>query len=414
MKIRRKRVNMILFVLIGIIALSIGYAAISAVNLIINGNSVASVDESNFDVKFIEENGVSPKVNPSNMGTANILDDTTASFSISGNLRKGDSVVVTYKIKNNSNGIGAKISLDLTNSNDEYYRVTEEIIDNELQAGDTTYVNIIVEMMANPFEENQNTTITAKLIAKPIEDETATGTSSNVLIKSNPESFATDSWGLIKRAVHNNDTSMYNIGDTKKIIIDGNEYTLRLANKSTYDWCENENYSETACGFVVEFTNITTEMKLKDTNSNVGGYPVTNAYTYLNGKLLNSLPADLKAILAKTRVISGHSNLESANYVDYNQKLYLLSGVEVFGSDPDDTAASTTTQLDYYRNNNVTRTNNINYAIKFKGSNNWRYWLRTANYNKYGYQAVSRNGLLNNYYPDTVDQAGIAPAFRIT
>ena len=190
MKIRRKRVNMILFVLIGIIALSIGYAAISAVNLIINGNSVASVDESNFDVKFIEENGVSPKVNPSNMGTANILDDTTASFSISGNLRKGDSVVVTYKIKNNSNGIGAKISLDLTNSNDEYYRVTEEIIDNELQAGDTTNVNIIVEMMANPFEENQNTTITAKLIAKPIEDETATGTSSNVLVKSNPESFA--------------------------------------------------------------------------------------------------------------------------------------------------------------------------------------------------------------------------------
>ena len=28
------------------------------------------------------------------------------------------------------------------------------------------------------------------IIAKPIEDETATGTSSNVLVKSNPESFA--------------------------------------------------------------------------------------------------------------------------------------------------------------------------------------------------------------------------------
>ena len=44
----------------------------------------------------------------------------------------------------------------------------------------------------------------------------------------------------------------------------------------------------------------------------------------------------------------------------------------MYGSDPDDTAASTTNQLDYYRDNNVNRGSNISYTIKYYNSENWR------------------------------------------
>ena len=348
------------------------------------------------------------------MGEATIVDDTTATFNISGDMRKGDSVVVTYKIINNSKGIGADIDLSLINSNTEYYQVTETITDKQLQAGEATTATVTVEMIENPFEINQSTTITAKLIANPVDDEIAISNDpKSVKSPPDPESFATDSWTTIKKAVRDNNTSLYHIGDTKEVEINEVNYTVRLANKSSHDWCDNEVYSETACGFVIEFVDDTSEMKLKTDESNNGGYPATAAYTYLNEELINILPTDLKKVIASTRVISGHNISESTNYVNNKQKLYLLSGVEVYGSDPDDTASSTTTQLDYYRNNNVNRGSNISYTIKYYNSENWRWWLRTPNYSDYGYNGVSKDGYLRHYYPNNSDRGGIAPAFRI-
>ena len=329
-------------------------------------------------------------------------------------MRKGDSVVVTYKIINNSKGIGADIDLSLINSNTEYYQVTETITDKQLQAGEATTATVTVEMIENPFEIDQSTTITAKLIANPVDDEIAISNDpKSVKSPPDPESFATDSWTTIKKAVRDNNTSLFHIGDTKEVEINEVNYTVRLANKSSHDWCDNEVYSETACGFVIVFVDDTSEMKLKTDESSNGGYPATAAYTYLNEELINILPTDLKKVIASTRVISGHNISESTNYVNNKQKLYLLSGVEVYGSDPDDTASSTTTQLDYYRNNNVNRGNNISYTIKYYNSENWRWWLRTPNYSDYGYNGVSKDGYLRHYYPNNSDRGGIAPAFRI-
>ena len=114
--------------------------------------------------------------------------------------------------------------------------------------------------------------------------------------------------GNYKKAVRDNNTSLYHIGDTKEVEINEVNYTVRLANKSSHDWCDNEVYSETACGFVIEFVDDTSEMKLKTDESNNGGYPATAAYTYLNEELINILPTDLKKVIASTRVISGHNS----------------------------------------------------------------------------------------------------------
>lgn len=81
-----------------------------------------------------------------------------------------------------------------------------------------------------------------------------------------PVSFATDSWATIKKAVQDNNTSLYNVGDTKEVNINGTDYTVRIANKTTGEHCGDEDtaYSQTACGFVVEFIDEPTKMKMSN------------------------------------------------------------------------------------------------------------------------------------------------------
>ena len=63
-----------------------------------------------------------------------------------------------------------KISLNLTNSNTEYFSVEEYIDDDELNAGDIIYVRISVVMIKTPIDNVESTNIVAKLIANPADD----------------------------------------------------------------------------------------------------------------------------------------------------------------------------------------------------------------------------------------------------
>ena len=91
--------NIIVCSFICILAITIGHAAISALNLNIYSNAIARSEQANFRVKFVDEENISPKVEPWNMGEATIVDDTTATFNISGDMRKGDSVVVKTEVE---------------------------------------------------------------------------------------------------------------------------------------------------------------------------------------------------------------------------------------------------------------------------------------------------------------------------
>ena len=243
-------------------------------------------------------------------------------------------------------------------------------------------------------------------------------------------SFATDSWDTIELAVEKGDTSKYNVGDTKTISMDvdgdgtNENYTVRIANKSTNSNCSNENYSQTACGFVVEFQDIITQKAMRETYINVGGYPATNVYTYLNKTLVGRLPTDIQNVLAKTRVISGYGNngIDTSNFTT-TDNLYLLSSEEVYGIDGGghnfyDTAHGTSQQLDYYSNNGVTystnslRGANLDKAIKqYNSSISW-WWLRPADSSGDGvFHAVDSGGYFCRNLAYICD--GVAPAFRI-
>ena len=274
-------------------------------------------------------------------------------------------------------------------------------------------------MIKTPINNAVTTSITATLIATAVENDSATGGSPASKVAGEPESFSTDSWATIQKAVQNNNTSVYNVGDTKSVTINGNNYRVRIANKTIGEHCGDNDteYSQTACGFVVEFADIITEMKMRNTYTNVGGYPFTLVYDYLKNTLYGQLPSDLQAAIKPTRVISGHGTNNSTNFTT-TDNLYLLSGVEVFGSDEYDTAAGTSHQLEYYSNNGVTYSTNsmsgtnLDKAIKQYNSSNGLWWLRpAASYNYVNFRGIDSSGNLSGYNADGT--CGVSPAFRI-
>ena len=401
----KRTFQIVLFVLIGLVALGIGYAGITAVDLIVNGHGLVTASQANFIVHFISTT-TSPKIT-TGTGTAWIdrNDDTIASFEVTGLSKKGDTAVATYTVKNDSNDIGADVSIELEYTNCEWFKVTESIQDSQLKAGDSTTVLVTVELLKTPVDEDIST---SPYISK---------------------SFSSDSWEAISYAVENKQLSKYKVGDTKKITIENKEYTLRVANIGTPEECADESYSETACGFVVEFVDIVKLMPMKKTNS-AGGYTTSDVVKYLNEELYPQLPEGLKKIIADTRVVSGHGSNDSSDYVMENQKLFLLSAAEIMGpnSFSNDSTRNKTSQLEYYKNSGTQKvyytacygcggcsTYSYNAIVgsikKYNGYNNG-YWLRNPD----------SSSSSNFTYVDTYGQArssgysanlGIVPAFRI-
>ena len=232
-----------------------------------------------------------------------------------------------------------------------------------------------------------------------------------------PVSFSSDSWETINFAILSGNTSKYNVGDTKEIDMGSlGTHTLRIANKSTPAECSQSGFSQTACGFVLEFADIITKRVMNSSSTNVGGWPETSMRTYVNNDIYNALPSDLKDIIIDTTVVSGHGSTSGESNFTSIDKLYLLSAHEVWSDGTSnqvssyDTAYNNTRQLDYYSNLGVT-TNKYSGAIKKNNGSGANWWLRTKhNYNNVYFQ-VDTGGDWSNPY--TSSSYGVSPAFRI-
>ena len=418
-KFSKKQLQVFIFICIAIISLGIGYAAISSIILTINGTGTVSVNSNNFNVHFDET--VNPTITQ-DMGSATIdaQDNKVAHITVTGLSKVGDSALAEYTVINESNGIGVEFGLELTNTNTEYFRVTESIVKKQLQAGQSTKVRVLVELTKTPLENTVTTNITGTITSNAIDNAGATSTA-GISVQS-PTAFESDSWSTIKTNIQNGNTDQYNVGDTKTVKINNNDFTVRIANKSTAQNCGNSDYSQTACGFVVEFADIITKMKMRDTNTNVSGYPATLVYDYLKNTLYIQLPSDLQTVIKPTRVISGYGSNDSTNFTT-TDKLYLLSPKEVYGINDGqyhfyDTAYGMSHQLEYYSNNGVTYSTNswsgtnLDKAIKQYNSSNTWWWLRPASSStSYFFAIVSDYGFWSNTYANYA--LGVAPAFRI-
>ena len=229
-------------------------------------------------------------------------------------------------------------------------------------------------------------------------------------------SFATDSWSTIAKNVKS-DPSTYSVGSEKEIEIDGTSYTVRIANNTTPDECSGDDFSQTACGFVVEFVDIVEERQMNSTDTNVGGWKDSAMRTYANGDFYNNLPEELRKVIIDTKVISGHGSTSGETNFTSIDKIYLLSEHEVWEDgtsnqvSSNDTAYNNTRQLDYYKSKGVT-TSNYSGAIKNNNGDASTWWLRGANSNNGGvFLSVGDDGDWGSNYAHTTN--GLAPAFRI-
>ena len=233
-----------------------------------------------------------------------------------------------------------------------------------------------------------------------------------------PTQFEKDDWSTIVSNVKSGNISDYNIGDTKKVDLGTyGTHTLRIANTSTPSECSGTGFSQTACGFVLEFEDTITEKEMNSKSTNVGGWPASSMYTFVNTDIYNAIPEELRNGIIDTTVVSGHGSTSGETNFTSTDKLYLLSTGEIWangtsGSITQDSARTLTRQLDYYKMRNVT-TSNYGDAIKKNGSSADWLWLRAAHSgNNIVFFNVYNNGSWNSGIGASAS-GGVAPAFRL-
>ena len=238
-----------------------------------------------------------------------------------------------------------------------------------------------------------------------------------------PTQFEKDSWTAIVANVKANKISQYNVGDTKEVDMGTyGTHTLRIANTSTPSECSGTGFSQTACGFVLEFADIITKHNMNPSGTykgtqydygwNKDGWPATGMRTFVNNDIYNAIPSEIKNAIINTTVVSSHGWNDTSNFTS-TDKLYLLEPKEIYTDfdNTTDTAEDLTRTLDYYTSIGVT-TDSYSGAIKKNGTSADYWWLRAASSNdNYNFYSVISDGDWDaNIARYTY---GVAPAFRL-
>ena len=241
--------------------------------------------------------------------------------------------------------------------------------------------------------------------------------------------FATDSWSTIIANVKAGNGSEYAVGSTKEVNL-GTTYgthTLRVANTSTPDECKTEGFSQSACGFVLEFADIITTHNMNPSGTykgiqydygwNVDGWPASSMYTFVNNDIYNALPSEIKNAIIDTTVVSGHGSTSGETNFTSTDKLYLLAPKEIYSDwstyqySTYDTVKDLIRTLDYYTAQGVT-TSSHSGAIKKNGTSAAKWWLRSANSNNYVSFSFADSYGVWSTLPANITN-GVSPAFRL-
>ena len=384
---------------IAIILMSIGFAAIST-TLIINGST--NIGENTDDYSVIFTAATLDGTDVYNEVTSQ--DKKTITFRSKDLKKLNDTSVLNYEVTNNSSNYDAEVKINCgvkENTTAKYTSIKNELENNATVVKAKQKVNGTLTITLNQTTTEEITEEYTCTLEFNAVERTEIGSSS--------VSFATDSWKTIAANVKSGDVKNYNVGDTKEVDMgDLGTHTVRIANISE---CTTET-SETACGFVFEFADIITNQSVNSTNTNVGGWTKSAIRTYISNDIFNALPSDLQNVIITTKVISGHGKTSGEKNFETEDKLYLLTSKEIYGTKHDyDTINNETKQLDYYKNLGVSSTNYAEAIKQYNGSANF-WWLRSS-YSRYTFNTlnVQRDGSCDAGSSDT--DRGISPAFRV-
>ena len=161
---RKTNKIIVVVIIVAILLLGIGYAAIQNVTLNIAGTAAADPSQSNFKVMFTG----TPEVSNASFVTAAITDETNATINVAGLTTKGEKVSATYIVQNVSTDLSSDLSVATTNSNTEYFTITSELEKTSLIAGEATKVTVTVELTKTPLIE-VSSVIGVQLTAMPVQ-----------------------------------------------------------------------------------------------------------------------------------------------------------------------------------------------------------------------------------------------------
>ena len=154
--------------LVAIILVAVAYAAITNVELNINGVGSAQAKQENFKVEFIGTPTTSGK--GTTTATINSDDKTQGEVNVTGLTAKGDEAVATYTVKNLSSDISADLTAEATSSNQTYFEVICSLEKTTLKAQEETTLKVTVRLLKTPIDETKedlNSDIDVTLTAEP-------------------------------------------------------------------------------------------------------------------------------------------------------------------------------------------------------------------------------------------------------
>lgn len=124
-----------------------------------------SPNQMEFNVKFSGK----PNISNSNKVVASILDSNNAIINIYDLNMKDNKESVTFIIQNTSRDLYANVTTELTNTNREYFSVDSHIEKTQLKNGEATKVTVNVELLKEPIDKTEISTIKIKLISAPVQ-----------------------------------------------------------------------------------------------------------------------------------------------------------------------------------------------------------------------------------------------------
>ena len=445
---KNKKKNSIFLLLIIILVISIGYAILSRR---LNIFGVSNISATNWDVHWdniANEKGIKPVKNAYIKNSAKTIVEYEVLFDEPGQyyeftvdaINEGtlDAELAEIIVKVNGNDIStlpSYISYSIKYVDDTTPTLGDVLVKKNGNIVDSKTYKIKVK-----YDE---TLITEALLDEMNVDGLDLVLSFNIKYKQKGiklGNFSNDTWAEIAKAgpaaakqetVVDGVCGDYSLGDTKTVKIDNVDYTVRIANCSTPPECKKAGFSQTACGFVLEFTDIVENRIMCPYTSwggvlgdgNNGGWEYSDIRAYLNNGVyernsvdyasngfISKLPSSLQENLKETIVVSGKGYTQNG-VSTVSDKIYLLASKELYGDTLNgEVDGAKTRQLDYYNSIGGSKNNYSVFIKKYNGTDS-AWWHRSC-INAPMYYNTSN--FVGGWPPQFSDQEnGISPAFRV-
>lgn len=142
-------------------------------------------------------------------------------------------------------------------------------------------------------------------------------------------SFANASWEAINEIAQSGQaSSVFSIGDTKSISINGTNYNIQIYDFNHDDLADGSGKAKITFGLA---NCLSTTYKMNSSNTNSGGWGSCALRTTLQNTILNQFPTELKSLIKSVKKKTSAGS-QSTTINTTNDTLFLFSEVELFGS----------------------------------------------------------------------------------